>query len=215
MQRQTLRRYLACSLLIASLMLAATPVMPQERKMPGDAVALPIVQNSCPKPVALTLTATTPYVENADFTATQLGAPRAWLNDPVPNKSFLYTFRWTQDQKCCEITRAVLTVRMKSNQQGQSLHDSWAGNDGIAIMHMQSVVLPYSQAVYGSFAAPVAGSPAVTYPFPAGQPSVKTWTLTGATLNNLNMNRRLSLYIQDDTMVQSATLQIWGCCLSK
>lgn len=154
MQRQTLRRYLPYTLLVASFMLAAVPVTPQERKTPGEVVAIPIGQNSCPQPVSVTLTAATPYVENADFNATQLGVPRAWLNDPAPNKAFLYTFRWTQDQKCCEITRAVLTVKMKSNQIGQSPKDSWAGNDGIAIMHAQSVVLPYSQPVYGSFPRP-------------------------------------------------------------
>lgn len=220
MQRQTLRRHLAHSLLVASLMLAAVPVTPQERqerKVPGDAVAIPIGQNSCPNPVSLTLTATTPYVENSDFNATQLGAPRAWLNDPASNKSFLYTFRWNQDLRCCEITRAVLTVRMKSNQGGTSGTSPDAGNDGIAIMHTGNVVPPYSQAVYMPSVAspPVASSPAVTYPFPVGQPSVKTWTLQGQALANLNANRRLSIYVQDDTTVQSATLQIWGCCLSK
>lgn len=220
MQRQTLRRYLAYSLLVASLMLAAVPARMQERqegKVPGDVVAIPIGQTSCPKPVAVTLTATTPYADSTDFTPGQFAAPRAWLNDPASNKSFLYTFRWTQDQRCCEITRAVLTVRMKSNQGGMSKTSPDAGNDGIAIMHTGNVVPPYSQAVYISSVvpAPVASSPAVTYPFPAGQPSVKTWTLQGQALANLNMNRRLSIYVQDDTTVQSATLQIWGCCLSK
>lgn len=214
MQRRTLKRFLAYSLLVASLALAAASAKPQERQAQPLNGAVPIVKGECPRPIALTLTAGTPYVDKADFTPDQLKGNIAGLGNLVSNKSFLHTFQWKQDERCCEITRAVLTVKMKSNQPGYSLSDNQAGNDGIAIMHAQAAVQPYSQAVYGGFPGPVSGAPAVTYPFPVGQPSVKTWTLTGQALQNLKTNRRLSIYVQDDTTIESATLQIWGCCLS-
>jgi hypothetical protein len=201
MQGQNLKRYLAYSLLLASFILSASSAKSQERKtLPMN--ELPIIKNNCPKPISLTLTATTPNVVNSDFSAGQLGAPRAWLNDPLINKSFLYTFQYAKDEKCCEVTSAVLTVRMKANQNGHSKTSSDAGNDGIAIMYNAAVVLPFSQPVYSSWS------------FNAGQTATKTWSLTGAALANLNATHRLSIYVQDDTMVQSATLQISGCCLN-
>ncbi len=202
MQRTTLKRYLAYSLLLASFILSASVAQSQDRRALPLNDAQIITKGTCPQPVALTLTASTPNVVNADFSAGQLGAPRAWLNDPAINKSFLYTFRWTKDEKCCEITSAVLTVRMKANQSGASKTSSDAGNDGIAIMYLGSAVAPFSQSVYSSWS------------FTAGQTATKTWTLTGAALAHLNATRRLSIYVQDDTMVVSATLQISGCCLS-
>ena len=220
MRHQTLRRYLAYTLLVASLALATTAsVKPQERKaQPVDAV--PGVKGDCPRPIAMTLTASTPnantsYADPLDFTPAMYAAPRALLNEQVPNKSFLYTFKWRKEGNCCEISRAVLTVKMKSLQPGTSKTSPDAGNDGISIMYNQSVVPPYSQAVYGSFTLPpVLGSPAVNYTFPVGQPAIKQWTLTGNALSYLNASNRLSIYVQDDTKVESATLQLWGCCLS-
>lgn len=202
MQRLTAKRYLVYSLLLATFLLSGALAKAQDRQALTVSEGTIIAKAACPRPISLTLTATTPNVVNADFNAVQLGGPRAWLNDPAINKSFLYTFQYTKDEKCCEVTSAVLTVRMKSNQSGASKTSSDAGNDGIAIMFNGAGVPPFSQSVYSSWS------------FNAGQTSTKTWTLTGAALANLNATRRLSIYVQDDTMVQSATLQISGCCLS-
>jgi hypothetical protein len=200
MKTQKARRYVFGTAVMASLLLSAVSALPQQRRIEGGhEVALP-AREACPNPRAWTLNATTPNVFNADFNATQLGLPRAFLNDPAPNKAFLYTFQWRSDRRCCEITRAVLTVKMKANQGGTSLTSSDAGNDGITIMHSGSAV--QGEAVY-------------TPPFNSGQPSIKTWPLSGAALHNLKVNGRLSIYVQDDTMVESATLQISGCCLSE
>jgi hypothetical protein len=194
MQSQTLKRYLAFSLLVASFTLSASSAKPQERKAPAN--------ESCPRPIALTLNASTPNVVTADFGSVQLSGPRAWLNDPAPNKSFLYTFQLSKEGTCCEISRAVLTVKMKANQGGQSKTSSDAGNDGITIMYLGNGVPPFSQPVYSN------------WPFSAGQTVTKTWNLTGAALNHINASHRLSIYVQDDTMIQSVTLQVWGCCLN-
>lgn len=202
MQRLTAKRYPVYSLLLATFLLSGALAKAQDRQALTVSEGPFVAKAACPRPISLTLTATTPNVVNSDFSALQLGAPRAWLNDPAINKNFLYTFQYAKDEKCCEVTSAVLTVRMKANQSGQSKTTADAGNDGISIMYNGGLVLPFSQPVYSSWS------------FNAGQTATKTWTLTGAALANLNATRRLSIYVQDDTMVQSATLQISGCCLS-
>lgn len=202
MKVQTGKRFVLFTALIATFLLSAVSALPQ-RRIPVEEIALPIKGN-CPNPIAITLTATAPNVVNADFSPAALAAPRSFLNDPALNKFFLYTFQWRNDERCCQITKAVLTVRMKANQQGTP-SGSNAHNDSIAIAHLTNAVAPFSERVYLALG---------NASFPAGQPAVKTWTLTGAALNNLNATRRLSFYVQDDTMVQSATLQLTGCCLS-
>lgn len=157
--------------------------------------------NDCPGPITLTLNASTPNVFTGDFPAGALAAPRAVLNDAGTNKHFLYTFQWESEHKYCQIIRAVLTVKMKANQRGTA-SGSDAGNDGISVVHMGVSVPPYSEKVYTST------------PFPAGAPATKTWSITGAALDNINANHRLSFGLQDDTSVVSATLELWGCCLT-
>jgi len=205
MRRQTITRFAALTLsLLAGLALTAAPVRPQEQERKIAPQEVPaIVKGECPSPVAVTLTATTPNVFNADFTPGQLAAPRAWLNDPSYDKHFLYTFVFRREERCCQISKAVLTVKMKANLPG-SPGGANAINDSISIVHLGSAVPPFSQVVF---------TPPPTT-FPVGHPSVKQWTLTGAALANLNAYRRLSIRIQDDAKVESTTLQLWGCCLS-
>jgi hypothetical protein len=202
MHHHTLLRYFAASLLFTCFPLAASSARSQERKVQPANEAQLVVRSPCPRPIALNLSATAPNVVNADFNATQLGISRAWLNDPAINKGFLYTFQPIRDEKCCEITSAILTVKLRSNQAGQSKTSSDSGNDGIAIMFLGSTVPPFSEPVYGS------------WPFPVGQTATKTWNLTGAALAHLNATHRLSIWVQDDSAVLSATLQLSGCCLN-
>jgi hypothetical protein len=199
MKSRTSNRYFSLPVVLAIFALTAGSALAQRERIPADGLH---IQPACPKPVVMTLTAGAPTVVNADFNAIQLGAPRAALNETNINRSFLYTFEWKRDERCCEITKAVLTVKMKSLGPGASKTASDAGNDGIAIMHNGSTVAPFTEPVYGS------------WPFPVGQLATKQWNLTGAALANLNANRRLSIYVQDDTSVLSATLQLWGCCLT-
>jgi len=120
MQSQTLKRYLRYSLLVASLTLSAASAKPQERKaLPANEI--PIVKSDCPHPIALTLTATNPAnFFAADFSSGQLAAQHmTGLGDASINKNFLYTFQWKREERCCQITKAILTVKMKSNQSGQ------------------------------------------------------------------------------------------------
>jgi hypothetical protein len=206
MHSKTLKRYLAYSLLVASFGLPAASAKQQERqeRKAQPNFELPIVKGECPRPITLTLTAKNPTsFVTADFSPVQSAAPHmTGLGDTSINKNFLYTFQWKRDQRCCQITRAILTVNMKSNQSGKS-GSSDASNDGIAIMHYGNVVAPYNEAVYSS----------VTKPFGLGQPASKSWNLNPAALNNINVSGNLSFAVQDDTRVESATLQLWGCCL--
>lgn len=206
MQSKTLRRYLAISLIgISFALLPAGSTKSQDRRAAqATNLALPVAQSACPRPISLTLTATNPpNVFAGDFAPVQLTSP-VGLNYAGPDKAFLYTFQWRREQGCCQITKAVLTVKMKSNQPGSTKNSPDAGNDGINIMHgFQSV---YGEPVYSQ------------WPFPVNQPAVKQWTFSPtfspAVLNNINTFGRLSIYVQDDTRVDSATLQLTGCCLS-
>lgn len=197
------RRHVFSAALAAAFLFGAIPAVAQERRIAGgNEVALPI-RVACPKPLAATVSATTPNVLNADFTPGMLAAPRAVVGGTLSDRSFLYTLQWKSEQRCCEITQAVLTVKMKSLQPGQSKTSPDAGNDGIAIMVSGSVAPPFSEPVYSS------------WPFGVGQTATKSWTLTGLALNRLKANGTVSIYVQDDTTVESATLQIHGCCLSE
>ena len=187
MEIKTLARYVFASLFTATILLTAGSVFAQK-----DPTA-------CPAPLTVTLNATSPHVLTSDFNAGQLAGPRGWLNDPAINKLFLYTFVWKSESRCCQITRGVLTVKMKANQAGQSKTSSDAGNDAFSVMSGGTAL--FSRLVY------------TPWPFPAGKLTTVTWTLTPAALAAINAGH-LSIFEEDDTMVQSATLQLWGCCLT-
>ena len=109
------------------------------------------------------------------------------------------------EERCCQITKAILTVNMKSNQRGQSKTSSDAGNDQIAIMSNGNPVSPFNELVY---------SPPPAWSFNMNQPATKSWPLNQTALDKINAFGRLSFGVGDDTRVESATLQLWGCCLS-
>lgn len=158
----------------------------------------------CPKPIYMTLNANTPNLFQADFSPASFSAQRVGLNSTATNKFFLHTFQWKSAARNCQITSAVLTVKMKSNNGGSSAAASDAGNDTISVVVNGAGVPPFSERVYS----------AVNTPFSAGQAATKVWNLTGAALTAINANSRLSFSVQDDTMVQSATLVLRGCCLT-
>jgi hypothetical protein len=204
MKTETLSRRILLPLLAATILLAGKPLLAQtERQLATEPRAAGVVAlpNSCPAPLDLTLQTSSLNVFKGDFAAGQL-VNSVGFNYSGPDKHFLYTFQWKPPHRCCQITKAVLTVNMQANQGGQSAHSSDAGNDAISIMHSGTVVAPYSEAVYSH------------WPFSAGQQATKVWNLTGAALANINADNRLSFYVEDDTMVKSATLQLIGCCLS-
>ena len=165
----------------------------------------------CPAPFSVTLNATIPHIVAADFNAAELANHQEALNYGQPNKGYAHTFEWKPNKKCCQVTHAVLTVKMKSLSRGSSNTSPDAGNDAISITGPGGIPIPpYSEKVYGP-----ASIPPTTFPFPVGTLATKIWTITGAALNKLNTAHTLSIYIQDDTSVLSATLQLTGCCLGE
>lgn len=155
----------------------------------------------CPAPFNVTIDAVTPFVNTSDFSPGHLANYQTALGYTGINKGYLHTFAWKPQSKCCQVTKAVLTVKLKANKGGKSATSSDAGNDTISVVHAGTGVAPYSEKVYNS------------WPFSAGQTVVKTWDLTGVALTNINTDKRLSFAVQDDTQVVSATLRLEGCCL--
>ena len=202
MQSHTLKRYLTFLLVAISFMLSGASANTQERKALPANEELPIIRGDCPRPIALTLAAANPTTFAAgDFTSAQLASPHmSGLGDPSINKNFLYTFQWNRDERCCQITKAELTLRIKANSTGGSSSSPDSGNDGIAIMH--SGIAVQSAPAYTSWS------------FNAGFILVRTLTLNAAALNGLNASGHLSFAVQDDTGVLSASLHVSGCCLT-
>jgi hypothetical protein len=190
--------------LSAAVLLTAAPALAQEEKrtvVPGGEV--PVVRPAtCPRTSSVTLNASTPYVLPSEVPAgvtyqTSLGYTGT-------DKAYLHTFVWKREQRCCQVTGAVLTVHLKANLPGRSNSD--AANDNIDIMHAGQVVQPYNERIFNGTGIP--------HPFPAGQTATKTWTLNPAALALLSSSGSLTLYVEDDTSVTSATLQLTICCLT-
>jgi hypothetical protein len=201
MQSQ-LKRYVAYSMLALTLLMPATAATAQQNRVRPINDQLPIKETACPHPITVTLTATNPpNVVASNFSAGEL-AGQVGLNDSGTNTHFLSTFQWKRDQRCCQITRALLTVVIKANQGGSSLTSSDAGNDGISIIQAGNSI--QGEPIYNN----------TTFPFNAGLIVTKSLTLNAAALSYLNNSGFVNLYVQDDSGVQSATLQLWGCCLT-
>jgi hypothetical protein len=206
MHSKTLKRFLAYSLLLAALALSAALVKPQQRNAPPKD-ELPIVRGDCPEPITK-LTLTAPNLlsfDPADFMPGQVSAPHmTGLGDLSVDKNYLNTFViWKKDKRCCQITKAKLIVNMKANATCQSHTGHDAGNDLINIMHAGLTVPNYSDYIY-----PGTGSCNV------GQTATYTQNLNAAALAAINKSGELSFAVEDDTQVVSATLQVWGCCLT-
>jgi hypothetical protein len=205
MHNKTLKRYVAYSLSLAALVLPAALVKPQQRNAPPKD-ELPIVRGDCHPITKWTLTAPNLLsFDPADFTPGQVSAPHmTGLGDPSVDKNYLNTFViWKKDKRCCQITKARLIVNMKANSTCQSHTGHDAGNDSINIMHAGLTVPTYADYIY-----PGTGSCNV------GQTATYTQNLNAAALAAINQSGELSFAVQDDTQVVSATLEVWGCCLT-
>src|SRR3954447_6997383 len=134
MRNQTTVCNVFAPLLAAALLLTAGPMFAQaqERTVAGgaEAIALP-GPAACPAPFSVTLNANTPYVLPSDLPR---GANyQTGLNSTEADKAYFHTFVWKHEHRCCQITSAVLTVKMKALQPGQSNTSSDAGNDNITL----------------------------------------------------------------------------------
>lgn len=153
----------------------------------------------CPTPRHVTLTASTPSANMADFPANCSAGYEQNLGGGTPNRCYIHTFDLpTPSEFCCQCVESkknFLTIRYKALQGGPvNSPSSW--NDTVAIYPGGlSATKLYAQ-----------GSAVAT-----GQTGTKTIRVTCAML----AHNRLSFLVQDDTSVTSATLDVDLCCVKK
>lgn len=153
----------------------------------------------CPHPVVTTLRAAGSSQGGPDFPASWAGHYASGLNDMRPNHIYAYTFqsKWPSPERvCCELVSAVLTFTVKC-------HGDIPGNDAWGILHNGAGV-------------PGAGGQLGWPTNCSGQTKTITWSATPAVLAMLNADPGgpvLSFAVEDDTAVESATLQLSECCV--
>jgi hypothetical protein len=172
-----------------------------------DRIGLP-----CPHPATMKINATpTPSVSKQDFpTALPAAQGVSILGRGGMDQTFRYTFNWKISEKlCCEITRAVLTVRVRWN--GSAGPGSNAGNDTISIINNGSSVAGLGGYIWGAN-APYAGN---VPPSPSTKDIVINLGANASVLAFMNSDHQLSFQVQDDTSVLAATLTLTGCCVRR
>ena len=202
-------------LLAAVILLTAGAIFAQAEKRTvagGGGIPDIVPPATCPQTSSVTLDANTPYVLTGDIGSihnytTQLN----WglnLHPPHPtgDKAYVHTFVWNRGRRCCQVVSAVMKVQMTALQAGTNPTSSQdAGNDNISIINQGLPIPPYNERIYTG----------INHSFLAGQTAYKNWTLNPAALALLNTNGHLTLYVEDDTSVTSATLKLTICCLTK
>jgi hypothetical protein len=172
----------------------------------------PNKESLCPHPATLQLQATaTPSVNAQDFpNPLPTGQGVGVLNQAATNHVFRYSFNWkTPEKLCCEITKGRLVVKLKWNGQPGP---STASNDTVGIVHGASVA-GQGGYIWGPNPNTPSTTPYTGTTIPAS-PKMIVIDLNAASLMNVNHDNRLSFTVQDDTTVESAVLELSGCCLN-
>lgn len=154
----------------------------------------------CPNPTYETINMTTPTPVTTDFRADMLAIVRAGVNDSAPNKFFLHTFQW-KPPMCCKIMSATMTIVMRANQPSTAATSSDSGNDSMGVMASGVAFPGLNGPVYTAF------------PVAMDQSTTRVYNMTPAAIAAMNANNQLSFYVQDDTRVLSAQLNISRCCV--
>lgn len=133
--------------------------------------------------------------------------PKGWkpnngLNGTSSDTYYAHTFYWNPSGACCQATRAVLTVTFTALQRGRSSTSKDAGNDDFFFYGPGGVIIP----VPGT--GPIWTA---RWPFNVGATVTRTVTITNPAILN---SGRLSLSVEDDTAITSATLQVSECCVN-
>jgi len=188
-------------LILLTLVAGALFAQEQRQAVPGPPLYPVVPAVSCPRPISQTLTAgppTAPTLNPADFSGA-LGnavAGSTW-NQTNADKGFGHSFTLPSPGKeCCIWTRATLIVKVKALQAGP------AGTNGVSVNDWVQLV---------KNGASVAGSG--QQPFVGGATVGQTATVTIAVPQSVLNSGVVSLYVQDDTAVQSVELRLEGCCL--
>lgn len=182
--------------LLIVIVLTAGFASAQEERM---AVALPVAPVACPFPYHQHFTAgpgaPAPAPVLSEFPAAigPLVTGSVW-NQGVANKHFGQTFRFPSSKDCCVMTSATLTIHLKALQSGPSL--STSVNDGLTVYANHGVI--NSQALWT----------------PAVHANDTKTVVIPITANNLT-GGMVSFYVEDDTAVVSAELDVTGCCIRR
>jgi len=148
------------------------------------------------------INAITPNVVTADFNTNQLTDYQTNLNSGKANKKYLHTFQWSPKHHHEEVVEAELSLLLQKN-----LGKAEVMNDTIRIVQQGGFTVGlYDQEVYiNSNDAKMESKLSAD-----GKVSTKIWNLDESVLQNLNKEgcNRLSIVVQDDTMVKSAELKL-------
>jgi len=176
----------------------------RKSKLPIKPIPKPIPKPriSCPDPGYVLIDRKNAYFDPSEFNASQLSNSHGNFNSNHINKKFLHTIIWKPKRKCCQVIKARLVIKFRANQDGHSLTSSDAGNDSVSLVKNGGINIIPSEKIYNN------------HSFSVGNTTTKSWSLSGSQLNCLNLTKKLSIYVQDDTAVTSIKLKLWVCCLS-
>lgn len=167
----------------------AAPLVAQER-----AAISPQPVVACPHPISVTLKGPNPPAPDpGDFGKLYPAVKGSEWNQTAIDKAFGTTFHLPRRGECCVWTSATVTLTIKA-LQGGAFNSASSGNDGINIL---------------SQGTSVAGTPA----WPNGCHTGDTRTVSISVPASALAQGQFSLYVQDDTAVVDATVQLQGCCI--
>lgn len=187
------RQLAVCLTLIA---LVARGLHAQQQRKPG--YVPPVL---CPRPVSFTIAAgptAPPTPDPSDFSGTLANAvaTSSW-NQAYVNRGFGHSFTLPPaGRDCCIWTRATLIVKVKALQAGAAGTDGESVNDRVQLVKNGASVTGTAQ-----------------QPFAGGATVGQLATVTIAVPQSVLDSGVISVYVQDDTAVLSAELQLVGCCL--
>jgi len=180
-------------ILVATTLIAVRAVNSQATE------ARPPVVMPCPNPWHFALTQpppSTPTPDKTDF-GSKYVLPLAPFSQKQNNKWFLDTFAWKTPGPCCQFMSGTLTIKYHALFGGQvGSPTSW--NDDFSIWRNGVQVPGSSKRLY-----PQAN------PVTTGQTGTLTIPLTAA----LVAGNRISFAVEDDTAVDSASIDVAYCCL--
>lgn len=163
----------------------------------------------CPHPFTRTLTASGNFVHVPDMPAGWNGHAHQGIGGAAVNTWSGYSFDLGKPplpDKCCEITSAKLTVTFKALQAGQiGPSSATSGNDLWNIVSGGNTVTAGVNPLPTPYIFGTAGSVAL------GQQITKTVTVTNYAVLHSGY---LSIFVEDDTDIVSATLVLSGCCVN-
>lgn len=171
----------------------------------------------CPNPAVLVEqthsvqnTATPPYHNPADFPASWASLPLTGYGGTQANKFLVDTFTW-KTKPCCQFVKGTLTIYYKPIERGHgdnSPKAGDAGNDSWGIWKKGVGTLLPTQLASG-YLYSITTPP---YNFSAGSgPYTKVINLTAAMVDC----NQLSYYVQDDTSVIWAKINLSYCCVNE